>query len=108
MVNILCVNFSLIHDASQVRNESADDFLTLLKEWEKLCVYFNLVQSKSIKQHELEYFNGDDEEEEEGDDNDEEAGEDSENFEVEKILDVCYGDPKDTDKRGLYFKVFKF
>ncbi|KAH7532322.1 hypothetical protein FEM48_Zijuj04G0007600 [Ziziphus jujuba var. spinosa] len=57
-----------------VRNELAEDFLSLLKEWQKLCVYFNLVKNSEI-------------------------------FEVEKVLAICYGDPKETGDRGLYVKV---
>jgi hypothetical protein len=26
-------------------------------------------------------------------------------FEVEKLVDICYGDPDKTGKRGLYLKV---
>lgn len=40
----------------------------------------------------------DEEDEEEGDD-------DPEVFEVEKVLAICYGDPKETKKPGLHLKV---
>lgn len=82
----------------------------MLKEWQKLCIYFNLVRSNGVLEHELDFhFNEDDEdgEEDESDnDNDKDDNEDSETFEVEKILDICYGDPKETGNRGLYFKVY--
>lgn len=77
----------------------------MLKEWQKLCIYFGLVRGDGV-QHELDiYFNEADEEGEEDEGNsDEDDNEDSETFVVEKILAVCYGDPKETGK-GLYFKV---
>lgn len=52
------------------------------------------------------YFNNDEEDEDDDESNNEEDDSgDSETFEVEKILAICYGDPKKTGKRGLYFKV---
>ncbi|XP_048327675.2 DNA (cytosine-5)-methyltransferase CMT3 isoform X2 [Ziziphus jujuba] len=100
-------SLKLNHPETEVRNELAEDFLSLLKEWQKLCVYFNLVKSNGVPEHELDFhFNEDDEDEEdEGSDNDKDDGEDSEIFEVEKVLAICYGDPKETGDRGLYVKV---
>lgn len=55
-------------------------------------------------QPELDIFFNEDEDDDESS-NEEDDSEDSETFEVEKILAICYGDPKKTGKRGLYFKV---
>ncbi|KAH9740806.1 DNA (cytosine-5)-methyltransferase CMT3 [Citrus sinensis] len=101
-----CQSLKLNHPETEVRNESAEDFLTLLREWEKLCISFSLIARKDPQQQ-LYSFN-DDGESEEDDDNgnvEDESEDDSEIFEVEKILKICYGDPKEIKKRGLYLKV---
>ena len=73
---------------NQVRNESAEDFLLLLEEWEKLCYYFSLIKSNDIAQEYADLFgtknvaddgSGDD------DDSDEDDGKGEVVFEVEKI-----------------------
>lgn len=49
-------------------------------------------------------------EEEEDDHTDSEENnseEEGEVFDVSKVLDICYGNPNNDDKQGLYFKVFK-
>jgi len=89
----------------QVRNESVEDFLQLLREWQKLCASYSLIKSENTNElidamvAEDEDSNNDDETDQDEDDGD------SEVFEVERILGICYGDPKECDKRGLYFKV---
>lgn len=90
--------------AKQVRNESAEDFLLLLKEWEKLCIYFSLVKSDYFPQDYSDLFGTEDDDDGSGSD-DSEGEENVEVFEVEKILKICYGDPKETKERGLYLKV---
>ncbi|KAG5517677.1 hypothetical protein RHGRI_038160 [Rhododendron griersonianum] len=80
-----------------VRNENAEDFLALLKEWKKLCGLFPLIDNESSKQDDDDCPN------EQSDDDD--GSDDSEVFEVEKILAICYGQPKGSKKRGLHFKV---
>lgn len=115
---------------NQVRNESAEDFLSLLKEWKKLCITFSLIESECPNK-ELEYFDmlvGQEEEDEENDDEDEEgeanddsddANDPSRDFEVKRLLEIYYGDlslktskkkskRKCGEKSGekeLYFKV---
>lgn len=81
----------------------AEDFLSLVKEWEVLCKYCSLVKSKEPQQKYIDLFADEDEEENE----DEKTEEDEEVFEVEKILAICYGDPNETKKRGLFLKVFE-
>lgn len=100
-----CESLALNHPETKVRNESVEDFLQLLKEWQKLCASYSLIKSENT--HELidamiaedEDSNNDDEPDQDED------GSDSEVFEVERILGICYGDPKECDKRGLHFKV---
>lgn len=88
-----------------MRNESAEDFLMLLKEWEKLCIRFSLVKNDDPEKQQSYCFDMDDEDEDEDDDSGDE--DDSEVFEVEKILEVCYGDPKEIGgHRDFYFKVW--
>ncbi|CAN4094832.1 unnamed protein product [Withania somnifera] len=93
-----CDSLKLNHPETQVRNEFASDFLSLLKEWVKLCVSCSLVKSSSP----LEEENEDEDEDEDDDTGDDQEGE---IFEVEELLEVCYGDPKEMNKPGLYFKV---
>ncbi|KAK9052038.1 hypothetical protein SSX86_028666 [Deinandra increscens subsp. villosa] len=97
-----CESLKLNHPETEVRNEAADDFLLLLKEWEKLCQSFSLVgggDPMSVAKDETENS----EDDEADDDGDDDLGE--EVFEVEKVLSVCYGDPKGINKRGLYLKI---
>ncbi|KAG8646881.1 hypothetical protein MANES_09G037800v8 [Manihot esculenta] len=102
-----CKSLKINHPETEVRNEAAEDFLFLLKEWEKLCRNFSLLASE---EHPKQSSNSssDNEEDEEDQDNDcaNEGSEiPSEEFEVEKLLTICYGDPNKTKKRGIYFKV---
>jgi DNA (cytosine-5)-methyltransferase 1 len=88
-----------------VRNEPAEDFLSLLKEWAKLCEKFVLNGAESTDSD----LNAGEEAGEEADDEaDDEAADDSpdsEVFEVERLLSICYGDPNEDEKPGLYFRV---
>lgn len=86
-----------------MRNEAAEDFLSLLKEWEKLCRHFLLFGSGKCPQ---QSSNSVADHPEEDDDNDDEGSEGvEEEFEVERLLAVCFGDPNKQKKHGLYFKV---
>lgn len=89
-----------------MRNEYASDFLSLLKEWVQLCVSCSLIKG-SVPPHPHLKVTDEVEEDEENDDEGEDSGDDKdgENFEVEELLEVCYGDPKEINKSGLYFKV---
>lgn len=82
----------------QVRNETTDDFLELLKEWEKLCkTYVKHSRTKACVDSTTESNN--------------ETPDCStvppEEFEVWKLVDICFGDPNKVSKHGLYFKVCK-
>ncbi|XP_076935746.1 DNA (cytosine-5)-methyltransferase CMT3-like [Bidens hawaiensis] len=97
-----CESLQLNHPETEVRNESAEDFLLLLKEWEKLCQSFSLIgggDSLSVEKNEMEDAEDDD------DDDDDDGGLDEEVFEVQKVLSICYGDPKGINNRGLYLKI---
>ncbi|KAI3824762.1 hypothetical protein L1987_06233 [Smallanthus sonchifolius] len=96
-----CQSLKLNHPETEARNESAEDFLKLLKEWEKLCQSFSLVGGGdpiTVEKEESENAEEDDE-----DNDDVDLGE--EVFEVEKVLSICYGDPKEIKKPGLYLKI---
>ncbi|KAM3748160.1 hypothetical protein ACB098_05G087700 [Castanea mollissima] len=95
-----CESLKLNHPEIEVRNESAEDFLLLLEKWEKSCYYFSLIKSNDVLQEYANLFgtenvaddgSGDDNDSDEGDGEDEEVFE----VEVEKILGICYGDPKE-------------
>ncbi|KAK9147306.1 hypothetical protein Scep_006063 [Stephania cephalantha] len=101
-----CDSLKLNHPDTEVRNESAENFLMLLKEWEKLCQEFSVLGNIHSLEHNFEANldnNGDDD----GDDGDDDSNqnEDSEIFEVEKLIGICYGDPNEKKELGLYFKV---
>lgn len=72
-------------------------------EWEKLCKQFKLLGSEQFEDVSSKPENSNDEEE---DDDSDEPAVSSEEFEVGKMLAVCYGDPNKDKKPGLYFKVF--
>ncbi|EYU22416.1 hypothetical protein MIMGU_mgv1a001955mg [Erythranthe guttata] len=93
-----CESLKFNHPNTEVRNEDAEDFFVLLKEWEKLCKEFNLVGSKEV---------GSDEEDidSDGSDIDDSAAVPSEEFEVEKFVGICYGNPNKLKKSSLHFKV---
>ncbi|KAK2992153.1 hypothetical protein RJ640_002798 [Escallonia rubra] len=96
-----CASLKLNHPETQVRNECAEDFLMLLKEWQKLCATFvKLGYGDSAIMQE------DEADEQSSVDDDDDAGEDEgEVYEVEKVLSICYGDPKKIKEGGLYLKI---
>ncbi|KAL2540554.1 DNA (cytosine-5)-methyltransferase CMT3 [Abeliophyllum distichum] len=102
-----CQSLELNHPETKVRNESAEDFLCLLKEWEKLCASYLSTTENSGSTHEHSICNNH-KEDDEGDsdaDEDDNDGDDGEIFEVEEILTICYGDPNEVKKRALYFQI---
>ncbi|KAL5786855.1 hypothetical protein ACOSP7_003804 [Xanthoceras sorbifolium] len=119
-----CKSLKKNHPETQVRNEAAEDFLSLLKEWSNLCQKFARDKEpdqssdlviKEEEEEEEEKEEGEKEEEEEEEGEKEEKEEENENdddssvsdgeFEVEKLLAVCYGDPNKVKKPGVHFKV---
>ncbi|KAM7269865.1 hypothetical protein ACFE04_025362 [Oxalis oulophora] len=85
-----CKSLKLNHPETQIRNESAEDFLDLVKAWDKLCEKYlvkeDLQTSKPLKSEDIDKVP---------------PGE----FEVERLIDICFGDPTDTGKCGLKFQV---
>ncbi|KAH9750201.1 DNA methyl transferase2 [Citrus sinensis] len=99
-----CKSLKFNHPETKVRNEAADDFLSLLKEWAKLCQYFSIYDTDKVPEQSLNFMSEDEEEEEE-EENDDDSNVPNEEFEVESLTAVCYGDPNKTKKPGVYFKV---
>lgn len=78
----------------------AEDFLDLLKAWEKLCKkYLNDDKDTSVKRRK------EDSRKSNSDKKKSSSSSDEEEYEVWKFVDICYGDPNSNGNRGLYFKV---
>ncbi|XP_034585860.1 DNA (cytosine-5)-methyltransferase CMT2 isoform X2 [Setaria viridis] len=94
---VACESFRLNHPETRVRNETTDDFLELLREWEKLCKTYVKQRSKVKSRSNISVQSSD------------ETPDCStippEEFEVWKLVDICFGDPNGVGKHGLYFKV---
>ncbi|CAL4910919.1 unnamed protein product [Urochloa decumbens] len=94
---VACESFRLNHPETRVRNETTDDFLELLKEWEKLCKTYVKLHSKVKSRSKISTQSSN------------ETPDCStippEEFEVWKLVDICFGDPNGVRNRGLYFKV---
>ncbi|XP_020890063.1 LOW QUALITY PROTEIN: putative DNA (cytosine-5)-methyltransferase CMT1 [Arabidopsis lyrata subsp. lyrata] len=105
-----CESLKLNHPETKVINESAEEFLRLLKEWRRLCQKFSLPKTEPL---ELDSDFEDDNESEnnvEGESDGYEMSPDE--FEVDEVLSICYGDPKKANASvkkvkpsALYFKV---
>ncbi|XVE94179.1 hypothetical protein REPUB_Repub01dG0259600 [Reevesia pubescens] len=111
-----CKSLKWNHPETKVRNEAAEGFLSLLKEWEKLCQKFSLLESdKPVENGFSETSEEEDndgqgceegeKEQEKERENDRVSEDSSEEFEVERLLDICFGDPNKVKKLGLHFKV---
>nr|AQM49845.1 chromomethylase 3 [Boechera holboellii] len=99
-----CKSLEHNHPETQVRNLSAEDFLLLLKEWEKLCIHFSLRKCPNSEEHNNLYGMTIVEDNEDGS-KESDNEDDGEVFTVEKIVGISFGDPKMIKKRGLYLKV---
>ncbi|KAK1314626.1 DNA (cytosine-5)-methyltransferase 1 [Acorus calamus] len=97
-----CESLRFNHPETQVRNEKAGHFLLLLKEWQKLCTDRNLIGSAQAF-NDIPTNNDDNPDILEASEKD--SSPDSEEFEVQKLIDICYGDPTNVGKDGLMFKV---
>ncbi|XP_074570626.1 DNA (cytosine-5)-methyltransferase CMT2-like [Curcuma longa] len=95
-----CVSFKLNHPETLVRNETADDFFNLLKEWEKLCKRYK-VNVSTVRDSCSKISKVKDPPRKSGSQSNISKGE----YEVSKIVDICYGDPADEGKPELKFKV---
>lgn len=84
----------------QVRNETAEDFLDLLKAWENLCKkYINGDKDASVNRRKENSRKNNSNKKKSSSSSDEEE------YEVWKLVDICYGDPYNHGNRGLRFKV---
>ena len=90
-----------------MRNEAAEDFLALLKEWERLCKEFKLLGPEHSQEQEscMESVEAEGDEKEDSQSDSEDGSIPDEEFEVQELLAVCHGDPNEVNKPGLYFKV---
>ncbi|XP_028783969.1 DNA (cytosine-5)-methyltransferase CMT2 [Neltuma alba] len=94
-----CESLKLNHPETHVRNESAEEFLELLKEWEKLCKRYKVNDAERT----VLLRSTRSEEKMQRDSQADSIPPDE--LEVSRLVDICYGDPSETGKRGLYFKV---
>ncbi|KAK1386475.1 Chromomethylase [Heracleum sosnowskyi] len=95
-----CQSLKHNHPETEVRNEKAEEFLALLKEWERLCSLFSLIGDTGPQQISFPETENNDET-----DDAEAKVDNQEIFEVEEILSICYGLPEGQKDVGLYFKI---
>ncbi|KAF8033526.1 hypothetical protein BT93_D2197 [Corymbia citriodora subsp. variegata] len=96
-----CESFKLNHPETQIRNEGAEEFLKLLKEWEKLCKQFavNSVEGMhGLRENNCRVTRS------HGSPADV-ADSPKDEYEVSSLVNICYGDPNEIGKPGLHFKV---
>ncbi|KAL6221550.1 hypothetical protein ACLB2K_004946 [Fragaria x ananassa] len=91
------------HEETEVRVESADDFLSLLKKWKGICVHFKIVEPDGSETP-FSAFTSKDAKEEDAE-AEEEDDADGEVYEVEKIIGIRYGKAKNGEENKLLFKV---
>ncbi|CAA7054939.1 unnamed protein product [Microthlaspi erraticum] len=96
-----CESLKLNHPQTQVRNDAAGDFLLLLKEWDKLCKRYVFDNDQTTDKLSSESSKREETTESSSSDDDSEP----EEYEVEKLVDICYGDADNTGENGLKFKV---
>uniref|UniRef100_A0A6N2KBW1 DNA (cytosine-5-)-methyltransferase n=1 Tax=Salix viminalis TaxID=40686 RepID=A0A6N2KBW1_SALVM len=96
-----CESLKLNHPETHVRNEAAEDFLELLKEWQKLCKRYAVNNvGRTHKSRSLASGVSKPNKNSSKDD-DIAPGE----YEVARLVDICYGKTDKRGKRGLKFKV---
>ncbi|XP_058188980.1 DNA (cytosine-5)-methyltransferase CMT2-like isoform X2 [Rhododendron vialii] len=96
-----CESLRLNHPETQVRNETAEDFLELVKGWEKLCQWYVLSNLDPTHESRAEDTTEVKINEYSPSDVKSRPGE----YEVLRLVDICYGDTGKRGKRGLKFKV---
>lgn len=82
-----CQSLSLNHPETKVTNDCGENFLSLLREWEKLCQQYSLVGGAST-----DYVEDDSEDREDSE------VLSSEELEVEEIIGISFGDPTELVK----------
>ncbi|KAI7742565.1 hypothetical protein M8C21_011599 [Ambrosia artemisiifolia] len=96
-----CDSLKLNHPETEVRHTTAEDFLELLKEWEKLCKTYILDDPDTTNETSCGGENESRTDESSPIDTDVAPGE----YEVSSLVDICFGDPSSTGQYGLKFKV---
>eukprot|EP00250_Pteridium_aquilinum_P019784 c24569_g1_i1 orf=241-3057(-) len=98
-----CKSLEYNHPETQVRNESAEDFLSLIKEWKNLCDKYakveNVDDSKARGRRRASLVASDDESED--DSGPPAPGE----FEVEKVVGIRYVSKSESQEAGIEMKV---
>ncbi|PIN10956.1 DNA (cytosine-5-)-methyltransferase [Handroanthus impetiginosus] len=100
-----CESLKLNHPETQVRNESAEDFLHLIMKWEKLCASLLSTENNGSSSEEGKLNDAKDDASDNNGEEDDADEDDSEVFEVDEILAIGYGDPNKTRNPELHFKV---
>ncbi|XP_077244764.1 DNA (cytosine-5)-methyltransferase 1-like isoform X2 [Tasmannia lanceolata] len=88
-----CESLMRNHPETQVRNESAGDFFLLLKEWIGLCKKYVGGSVEKAQRSTSKISKVDDSKISQGE------------YEVSRLVGICYGDPMETGMHGLKFKV---
>ncbi|KAJ7541534.1 hypothetical protein O6H91_10G064200 [Diphasiastrum complanatum] len=101
-----CKSLRYNHPETEVRNEAAEDFLALLKEWQKLCQKYREPEDSLDFKADKKSKNSDASDvtkKEESEDESEtvEPGE----YEVEKVIGIRWVGSSENSKKGLEFKV---
>ncbi|PIA29804.1 hypothetical protein AQUCO_05800108v1 [Aquilegia coerulea] len=94
-----CESLKWNHPETEVRNEDAGSFLSLLKEWRKLCQKFSLLDTNYSRTQPSDLMDDENDTAEYG------PKPTSGEFEVGKLVGICYGDPNKLNKVCLHFKV---
>ncbi|XP_011028082.1 PREDICTED: DNA (cytosine-5)-methyltransferase CMT2 isoform X3 [Populus euphratica] len=96
-----CQSLKLNHPETHVRNEAAEDFLELLKEWQKLCKRY--VVNDVGRTHNSRSMASSMSKQNKNSSNDDDIAPGE--YEVARLVDICYGKTDKRGKRGLKFKV---
>ncbi|KAM7510567.1 hypothetical protein LguiB_009442 [Lonicera macranthoides] len=96
-----CDSLKLNHPETQARHTTAEDFLELLKEWEKLCQRYLVDDYERT----LKYRSKDRGKQESKVDAHFDVKMPRGEYEVSCLVDICYGDPNESGEEGLKFKV---
>lgn len=96
-----CQSLKLNHPETHVRNEAAEDFLELLKEWKKLCKRYAVNDVGRTHKSRSMASSMSKQNKNSSNDDDTAPGE----YEVARLVDICYGKTDKRGRRGLKFKV---
>lgn len=95
-----CESLRINHPQVQIRNEPAEEFLGLLKEWDKLCKrYVDDTGNKTSPRIQRQLQS------QRSSNSRTKNKKSSDEYEVASLVDICYADPNDSGKDGLHFQV---